>query len=680
MTLSKLTVAAAVVATFLCCSVGAQEGTTIIRVDPDESGLSVSLEWDSDSTLFYILERTFDLADWTELTPATLGGTGSRTVWAGPLNPAEQGEYFRVKDPTDDFLIEVADTADTNRVATLWGESGPGSDLLRTVIGVGDETGDGQRDVLFRDEVWQAPTTTVFRLRSSARDTGVGRLVQVDYGEAGSTSVWSASFTSLAADAWGSTGDVLTRSALDGMSATNLPFVESAAADGVYVRFPKTAVTNAAEITFQGAVQIVENDPLVVWYYPPLADEMRELALDAVESGEGSFRVQWEDAGAASGVGSVTYYRVRWERKAEWGWLVGETGETGLLPSTQLSYTHNGGPGRYAVRVFGEGVLGGGGPVRFVGDVAEVVVPAPPNPPGMILIPAGSFSMGDTFGEGGTDEVPVHTVYVGDFFIDRTKVTNQQMADVLQWAHGQGLVVASSTSVQNAEGAPKELLDLDDAHCQISYTGGNFVVDPGREDYPCVEVSWHGAQAYANYLSDIDGLQRCINFTTWTCDFSRTGYRLPTEAQWEKAARGGVVGRRFPWADVDTIDHSRANYYSDPAVEYDASVTNGFHSAYNTGTYPYTNPVDAFSPTGYGDGLYDMAGSASEWCWDWYSPTWYGDVGAVQPDPIGPPSAATRVQRGGSWFVNAYYNRCALRGNSFDSDTNYDVGFRCVRP
>lgn len=663
----------------IACGPQVQAEFQVTTVGPSPSGESVSIEWDSASTLFYVLERSFDLDDWVDLTPASLGGTGSRTIWAGPLTPGRQGEYFRVTDMPADFLIDAPERDDTNRVARVRGESGAGSDVLRTLVGLGDEDGDGQRDVLFRDEVWLAPTTTVFRLRSFARDTGGGRLVQVEYGETGSTSEWFASFTSLASDAWGTTGDGLTSGQLDGMSSTNLPFVDSVASDGVYVRFPKTAVADASSITFQGNVQIVENDPLVVWYYPPLADELRELDITRVECGPGEFTVGWEDASQVSGVDSVAFYRVNWERKGDWGWLAGDGGSTGLLAPSQLSYTHSAGPGEYAVRVFGEGALGAGGTVRFSGEAVEIVVLPPPPPAGMILVPAGLFSMGDSFAEGLSNELPVHAVYVSDFFMKRSKATNQEVADVMQWARGQGLLTVSSSSVQNAQGVPRELLDLDDVHCQISYVGGNFVVDAGKEDYPCVEVSWNGAQAYCNYLSDMEGLQRCVNFADWTCDFSKNGYRLATEAEWEKAARGGASGRRFPWADADTISHSRANYYSDPALAYDVSPTNGYHSAYITGVFPYTSPVDAFPPTGYGEGLHDMAGNTGEWCWDWYSATWYGEAGATQPDTTGPATGSRRVTRGGSWTTNAYYNRCAYRADAYDTNTENDIGFRVAR-
>ena len=154
------------------------------------------------------------------------------------------------------------------------------------------------------------------------------------------------------------------------------------------------------------------------------------------------------------------------------------------------------------------------------------------------------------------------------------------------------------------------------------------------------------------------------------------GYRLPTEAEWEKAARGGASGYRFPWSDTDTISQSRANYNGfsqvcDPnsGLTYDLSC--GYHPTFINGAYG-TSPVGYFAPNGYG--LYDMAGNVCQRCWDWYGAYSSGS----QTDPHGPSTGSLRVMRGGSWYNHADILRCANRYPYNPAFDYFDVGFRCV--
>jgi formylglycine-generating enzyme required for sulfatase activity len=151
---------------------------------------------------------------------------------------------------------------------------------------------------------------------------------------------------------------------------------------------------------------------------------------------------------------------------------------------------------------------------------------------------------------------------------------------------------------------------------------------------------------------------------------------LPTEAEWEKAARGGLSGQRFPWGN--TISESQANYFGYPynAVGvYDLGPYIGFNTNFNTGSPPYTSPVGYFAANGYG--LYDMAGNVEEWCWDYYATT-YGQPTTTNPTgPVGPLS--DRVLRGGDWDDEANIARSAYRYVSLPSFANDLIGFRCVR-
>jgi formylglycine-generating enzyme required for sulfatase activity len=303
-----------------------------------------------------------------------------------------------------------------------------------------------------------------------------------------------------------------------------------------------------------------------------------------------------------------------------------------------------------------------------------------PVPVDMVPIPAGTFQMGNSTNasEGGSNELPVHTGTLSSFTMGKYEVTNGQYRDFLNSALAQGLISVSGgivyASDDMANSAPYCDTSSYSTESQIAFSNNIFSVrTKGARDMsndPMVRVSWYGSVAYCNWRSQQEGREECYNLSTWTCDFSRKGYRLATEAEWEYAARGGLVGKRFPWGD--TITHSQANYYSSTNYSYDISPTRGSHPAWNEGIQPYTSPVGSFPANGYG--LCDMAGNALEWCNDWYG-LYSADS---RSNPTGPTTGTYRVLRGGSWYGNANSCRVAYRYYYFPPHRSYFLGFRVV--
>ena len=213
--------------------------------------------------------------------------------------------------------------------------------------------------------------------------------------------------------------------------------------------------------------------------------------------------------------------------------------------------------------------------------------------------------MGDHFNEGNTRERPVHTVELDAFYMDVREVTVGQFREFV-----------------NQSG--------------YSYNKWNDVTQysPGDE-YPMVLVNWDDATAYAEWA----------------------GKRLPTEAEWEYAARGGLRGKRYPWADE--ISHDDANYSGMGGADtWDRS----------------TAPVGSFAANGYG--LYDMVGNVYEWCQDWYGENYYSNSAAKNPP--GPDSGSSRVLRGGFWDKYTNTLRVAHRDGTSPFNRINDLGFRCV--
>ena len=265
-----------------------------------------------------------------------------------------------------------------------------------------------------------------------------------------------------------------------------------------------------------------------------------------------------------------------------------------------------------------------------------VVAPEPKAPEGMVLIPAGEFEMGTDLSEvpqliqwakelyprvlleanSFNQEMPCHTVYLDAYYIDIYEVTNALYG---------------------------EFMDATGYKAPVYWDDSRF----NAPDQPVVGVSWFDAEAYAEWA----------------------GKQLPTEAEWEKAARGGLVGKKYTWGNSNP-DGTQCNFS-------DKNNTDSIFSDKNVDDgYQYTAPVGSFPPNDYG--LYDMAGNVVEWCADWEAGDYYAN--SPQHNPTGPSSGEGRVMRGGNWYSHPITIRVANRSADTQDTAQSTVGFRCVIP
>ncbi|MFF3417861.1 formylglycine-generating enzyme family protein [Streptomyces sp. NPDC002698] len=277
-----------------------------------------------------------------------------------------------------------------------------------------------------------------------------------------------------------------------------------------------------------------------------------------------------------------------------------------------------------------------------------------------VRLEGGAFAMGsaDVLAYPEDGEGPVREVRVSPFTLDRHCVSNARFAAFVE-ATGHvtdaerhrasfvfgGLLPDDFPPTRGVAAAPwwREVFGADWRHPEGPHSDLS-----GRANHPVVHVSWNDADAYC----------------AWA------GRRLPSEAQWEYGARGGLEQMPFPWGDERT-----------PGGRHRMNVWNGTFPHHNTREDGYlgTCAVDAFEPNGYG--LYNMTGNVWEWTADWFHPTWHAT--APRTDPTGPPTGTARALRGGSYLCHASYCRryrvSARMANTPDSSTG-NIGFRCAGP
>lgn len=295
-----------------------------------------------------------------------------------------------------------------------------------------------------------------------------------------------------------------------------------------------------------------------------------------------------------------------------------------------------------------------------VGAPAPARTPASPrSTDGMARLEGGSFLMGTespvAFAADG--EGPVREIRVESFYIDRCAVTNTQFAEFVSATgyvteaerYGWSFVFHLLLPEEVARRARRSVATpwwrvIENAYWKRPEGSGSQIDD--RHHHPVAHVSWNDAMAYCRWA----------------------GKRLPTEAEWEYAARGGLVQKLYPWGD-DLM----------PQGEHRCNIWQGSFPHHNTADDGWvgTSPVDAYAPNGYG--LYNMVGNVWEWCADWFSPDFH--MSGSRENPHGPARGDAKVMRGGSYLCHvSYCNRyrvAARSANTPDSSTG-NIGFRCV--
>ena len=322
-------------------------------------------------------------------------------------------------------------------------------------------------------------------------------------------------------------------------------------------------------------------------------------------SGTAGTKFQFDASGCSDSEDSVSSLQVRWDFDGNGTWDANWS--TDKTESYQYSST-----GNYNVKL----------QVKDTKELDNYVIQSVTvsgsnaTPSEMVFVEGGTFQMGDHFKEGDSDELPLHDVTVSSFYIGKYEVT-------------QGRYKAAMGSNPS------------------NFSGDNNPVET---------VTWYNAVAYCNSLSVSEGLEQCytINGTYVVCDFTKNGYRLPTEAEWKYAAHGGVKH----------TDNYKYSGTTNNLGDYAWYAPNSGSTTHEVGT-KLANQL----------GIHDMSGNVYEWCWDWHG----SYVSDSQTNPTGATSGSNRIFCGGSWYAHVYYMRVANRGSYVPSYSDYDIGFRLLR-
>lgn len=261
----------------------------------------------------------------------------------------------------------------------------------------------------------------------------------------------------------------------------------------------------------------------------------------------------------------------------------------------------------------------------------------------LVFVKGGTFQMGSNDKEANTNEKPVHSVTVNNFYIGKTEVTN---ADFVQFLNAEG----------NQKTGEVEWYEIEANSASIKISNGNFISENGKENHPVIETSWYGAVAFCNWLSKKNGLQQVYTITgdLVKANWNANGYRLPTEAEWEFAARGGVKSKGFQYSGSNNIDEIA--WYNE----------NSDYKIFEIGLKD-SNEL----------GLHDMTGNVLEWCWDWYKNDYYSNSNKY--NPRGPISGTYKIRRGGTFASDLRLLTCTFR--NYENIRNRDsvTGFRICR-